>query len=298
MKNMETAPNPTKSLSEFVFLPSDLTGLVESHSIPSGTFEQALYDAVRKRIDAPIEQGGFGGNQSFGLKYSDKRQFTGSTPFLQLLVDETLEPYHAGTALLSDLQNPRVLQAVKGQHYVDSQELVLRGTHKGYEKNIPIFRELAEHVGDLSVPVRISGLRVIAWPEDETGYKLKLFPTADFRVTKDDRLDAKWNQYKFTKTDSDGMPSDLTKDGKGRTWFTNDQRLSGLYLHRDLYFSSNYENLANSNEYGRVVVVSRGASASDFQRILDNQARNELLGRLGEVREYVQRLEGVLAERR
>ena len=259
---METGPKTREiDISQFVFLPSCLTNLVESHSIPSGSFEQALYDAVRKRIDAPIEQGGFGGNQSFGLKYSDKRQFTGSTPFLQLLVDETLEPYHAGTALLSDLQNPRVLQAVKGQHYVDSQELVLRGTHKGYEKNIPIFRELAEHVGDLSVPVRISGLRVIAWPEDETGYKLKLFPTADFRVTKDDRLDAKWNQYKFTKTDSDGMPSDLTKDGPGRTWFTSDERISRLCLLGDLGLYSYWDRLDDSGSYGRVVVVG---AASDF----------------------------------
>jgi len=259
---METGPKTREiDISQFVFLPSCLTNLVESHSIPSGSFEQALYDAVRKRIDAPIEEGGFGGNQSFGLEYSDERRFIGSTPFLQFLVDETLEPYHARTALLSDLQDIRVLQAVEDKYFVDCRELVLCGTNKGYGGNIPIFRELAEYVGDLSVPVRISGLRVIAWPEDETGYKLKLFPKEDFKVTQDDRLDAKWDQYKFTKTDSDGMPSDLTKDGPGRTWFTSDERISRLCLLGDLGLYSYWDRLDDSGSYGRVVVVG---AASDF----------------------------------
>ncbi|MEK6894633.1 MAG: hypothetical protein AABX10_04170 [Nanoarchaeota archaeon] len=253
-----------KDLSEFVFLSKGATNIVESNPIPSGAFEQTLYDAVRKRINAPIDQGGFGGNESFGLIDSDEKLLRGSTPFLQFLVDETLEPYGARTALLQDLQDPRALEAVRGRHYVDARKIVLRGTNKGYEKNTPIFNVLKEHVGDLSTSVRVSGLRVVAWSEDETGYKLKLVPTGEFKVTRDDRLDSKWNEYKFTKTDADGMPVDLTKNGNGRKWFTSDQKLSRLYLNRNLYVISNTEVLAYSNEDGRVVVSSRVASAPNF----------------------------------
>ncbi|MDP4039064.1 MAG: hypothetical protein Q8P57_00575 [Candidatus Pacearchaeota archaeon] len=63
---MDTKQRSEKGLSQFIFLPQGVTkaNVVESHSIPSGAFEQALYRAVSKRINASVEQGGFGGNEA------------------------------------------------------------------------------------------------------------------------------------------------------------------------------------------------------------------------------------------
>ena len=292
MKTEQKATN----LSQFIFLPQGATNVVESHSIPSGAFEQALYQAVSERINAPIEDGGFGGNENMGLLSSDKRQFRGSNTFLSMLVDEMLAP-SAGVAQLADLSDPRILKAIKDNHYTDAPALVLRGTGKGYERNLPIFGELAERVGDLSTPVLVTGLKVTPWAEDEKGYKLHVVPTEAFNAQADDRLSSKWNRYRFDKVDEKGLPLGLDKNTGSRTWYTSDAKLSGLYLYRSLYLGSDYGDLAYSYEYGRVAVVSRGAGALDMKGLLESQARNELLRHLGEAANYIEKLESQLGKK-
>lgn len=273
-----TKADTQDEISQYVILPRGTDRVVESHSIPSGNFSKALYRAVRNRIDLPVEQGGFGGNDSFGL-YDLKGEMGGSTPFLQILVDEFIMP-QGRTALLSDLHDERFLSAVKDKHYVDSRALVLRGTNNGYERSIPIFNELAERAGELSIPVMVSGLKVEAFPQDEKGYGLRVVSTGEFTVVKDDRLDPKWNGYRFNTADSKGLPEALDKKNGKRVWFPGEGRLSRLYLDRNLDVSSDNGNLAYSGDSGRVAVVSGEAGAQNLDRIVDAKARNELLSDL------------------
>src|SRR3989344_44091 len=146
-------------LSQFVFLPRRSTNVVESHSIPSGVFGRYLYESLRTKINASIEQGGFGGNDSFGL-YEIDGSPAGSTPFLQILADQTLEPHGARTGLLAELNDAKVFDATRGKHYVDTRALILRGTKKGNRINLPIFEELAQRVDSLEVPAMVYGLKV------------------------------------------------------------------------------------------------------------------------------------------
>ncbi|MDP4039937.1 MAG: hypothetical protein Q8P57_05160 [Candidatus Pacearchaeota archaeon] len=208
---------------------------------------------------------------------SNRGKFRGSTPFLSMLVDEMLAP-SAGVAQLIDLSDPRVFRQVKYSHYTDTPAFVLlgtgrgyRGAGRGYERSLPIFGELADRVGDLRTPVLVTGLKVDPWMEDEKGYGLRVVPTVAFQAQADDRLSPKWNGYNFDKADEKGFPLNLDREKGSRTWHTSDRNLSGLCLNRSLRVGSYDEDIANSDEDGRVVVVSRGAGVLEMKGILQTE---------------------------
>ena len=289
----EHADTQTRNdLSLYIFLPGGTSKLVLSHSIPSVEFGQALYNAVTNRINTPINEGGYGGNDRFGVYRTDNGELTGSNLFMQILVDNMLAPFGARTALPVDLADDGVLRAVKDKFYVDSRALVLRGSGECYEINIPIFEGLAEHVGDLSTPVLVLGLTVLPWSEDEKGYGLKIVPADDFQSIQDDRLNPKWKEYKFDCTDSIGLPVGLDKKKGNRTWYTSDQQLSRLCLDRGLDVNSDDGDLADSYGDGRVVIASSETGAPNLDRILDAKSKNELLQGLKQVNAVYQKLRG------
>ncbi len=190
---------PGFDISQIVVL-TGKTNAGESDPIPSEVFARDLYQALRDEIDKSTEQGGFGGNTYFGLDLKGKP--ARSTPFLQVLADQILEPHGIRTGLLADLNKPKVLDAIRGRHPVDTRAFVLRDTKGGNKRTLPIFEELAQIVGDLSVPAMVYGLKVEAWPQDKSGYGIKLSPTPEFTAVHSDIFN------------ENGMVTDLVKQTK------------------------------------------------------------------------------------
>lgn len=194
-----------------------------------------------------------------GLRYDEgSRTMVGSTPIAVANLDAIARPYGARTPNLRDLSRPEVMRIAKGQHYIDSRNLVVRApTDSSWARNNSILRtiyELAEKKeGSIKHPFMIEGFSFVPNPEDKTGYGLTLVANPDFKVTQDERFDGKYNGKSFSEVDEQGIPN-FDKKGS-RTWYAKSTGLSRLYLGRDSYLDSSNGNLTSSIDNGRVVFL-------------------------------------------
>jgi hypothetical protein len=197
-----------------------------------------------------------------GLRYDEgSRTMVGSTPIAVANLDAIAQRYGARTPNLRDLSRPEVMRIAKGQHYIDSRNLVVRSpTDSSWSKNNSILRtiyELAEQKeGSLKHPFMIEGFSFVPNPEDKTGYGLILVAGSDFKVTQDERFSGH-NGDSFSEVDPQGIPN-FNKNGS-RTWYAKKDGLSGLGLGRYLGLGSYYDGggvgLPYSGDDGRVVFL-------------------------------------------
>ena len=193
-----------------------------------------------------------------GLSYDESsKTIIGSTPFAVANLDSIAQEYGARTPNLRDLSRPEVMRIAKDKHYIDSRNLVARTPTDTYDKNNGLLKtiyELAEQqLGKIEGPFMIEGFNFVADEEDKTGYGLKLAPTAEFKAVQDERLGGKNHRKSFADVDELGLPN-FDKNGS-RTWYARDNGLSRLCLYWYLYLYSVSENLAVSNDDGRVVFL-------------------------------------------
>jgi hypothetical protein len=224
----------------------------------------------------------FADNPHLQLRY-DGQQVTGSNIFDTILVDQLVKPFGVRVAMPVDLSNPDIMQAAKGNFYLDSRAVVLRTPTDSYnEGNNKLAKDLAHHVDLKKGPAMMSGFTIEPWAEDKNGYGLRLVPTDDFTAIQDDRLAGKWNGYKFNEVDENGLPKGLDQRNGSRTWYTRNDGLSRLCLDRYLDLGSGSRDLADSNSSGRVALVGGEATGTDFSgklRIQYAKAQSELSGR-------------------
>ncbi len=254
----------SRDLSDFVVTENVPDNLVKSPSFLNGRFGQSIYDAYQQGRDST-----YNGNPNLRLQLQDG-VVTGSNFFDAVLINQLLRQGNVQgnprTPLPADLSNPEVLEMVRGKYYIDSQALVLRGTTDSYNsKNDPLARFLAEQEGvDLSrlerEPALIYGFD-LKLDESKEGYGLLVVPSDNFTVHHDDRLNNKWNGYRFNNVDEMGLPTNLDKNKGSRTFYTRDSGLSRLDLGRGLDLGSGWNDLGNSDSDGRVVVLSGEATA-------------------------------------
>lgn len=206
------------------------------------------------------------GNKNLKVLSYNEGIAKGSNIFAVARIDTKLREQGLRTATLQDLGNETILDMIREKYYVDAPVLVLRSLKDRLNpRNNNLAEKLAEYI-DVSkiekTPALITGFDVASWPEDSENYGLQFTPRGDFSVSYDDRLLAKYNQEEFSKTDELGLP---IFDKKGiRTWYTREDGLSRLVLGRDFGLYSDFDYLADSGEYGRVVVVSGGAASQNF----------------------------------
>ncbi len=251
----ETEP----TLDEFTFVQAGRTIVLPT--IPTGQLARALNEEYCRVVEERFD------NNPYLIADREDKGFTGSNLFKVLLTDESVERKGARVALQKDFDE-QVCAMIKERHYTDSRAVVLRGTSKCYEMNLGIANALSEHVPNLNKPVLITGIRIEPWLEDEKGYKLKIVPTKEFVPTPDDRLSAKYNDWKFTEIDALGLPVGLRKNGEGRVWHTSNQRVSGLFLDYDLGLGCDESGLDVSYPNGQVVLVSDRHSARIVEGLL------------------------------
>ena len=141
--------------------------------------------------------------------------------------------------------------------YEDTPSVVLRSNGDSYALNNYLAKLLAEEVQKrkeetFKHSLVLNGLKL---KEDSNSeYGLILVPGEDFSYFEAPELGSENHLKKFSRLGERGMPV-FDKEGK-RTLYTREDGLSRLYLGVDLDSDSGNVRLANSNEYGRVVVVS------------------------------------------
>lgn len=215
------------------------------------------------------------GNKNLKILSYSEGVAKGSNIFAVARIDTKLREQGLRTATLQDLGNETILDMIRDKYYVDAPVLVLRSLKDSLNpRNNNLAEKLAEYL-DVSkiekTPALITGFGVASWPEDSENYGLQFVPRSDFSVSYDDRLLAKYNQEKFSKTDELGLP---IFDKKGtRTWYTREDGLSRLYLYRDFILDSSSDYLADSDENGRVVVVNGEAASQNFSGILSQNKK-------------------------
>ncbi len=143
--------------------------------------------------------------------------------------------------------------ALQGQ-YEDGVEVVLRSAGDSYKSNDYLARGLAKILGikTFKSPLVVKGLRI---KEDESSdYGLGFEKTDKTEVIEAPDLSHRNYQRRFLRINPDY--SIEFDDKAGRTLWTREDGMSGLYLDRGLGLNSRFEYLADSDDYGRVVVVN------------------------------------------
>lgn len=219
------------------------------------------------------------------MGYNEKTQtFYGSTPFVAARIDTLVRPLGIRVATLRDLSRPEVMEMVKGQFYSDTPALVARSAEDSYSRNQAILNKLVEEVekreGKVQFPFMVTGFNAVKNPDDN-GYGVAIVPREDFAILHDERLESKYHGKSFSNADDQGLPN-FDKKGN-RTWYARDKGLSRLSLNGNLDLDSNYENLSDSVDYGRVVLVSGEAAAPVLVAQYSKKARELVNARKSEL---------------
>lgn len=190
-------------------------------------------------------------------KASASKSVIGSNNLAVACLDSVAKQYGARTTNLRDLSRPEVMAIAEGKHYIDARTLVARSPTDSYGRNNSLLKtiyELAEQeLGKVDGSFMVENFNLIPDEEDKTGYGLKLVKAEDFAIVQDERLDGKYDERSFSEVDELGLPK-FDSNGS-RNWFAKDKGLSGLCLDRDLELYSDNEDLADSNDSGRVVFL-------------------------------------------
>jgi len=216
-----------------------------------GEDAKALYEAVAETLE---------GNFSYE---DNTRTLWGSSLPLAARIDSIVRPLGIRVATLADLSKEEVMSKVRGSFYSDTSTIVMRSISDSYEPNTEIIPGLVVHVeqkqGVLRLPVLVTGFDVV---RADNRYGWEIEPREDFNVLEDERLSGKYDGMTFTGIDELGLP-EFDKRGS-RTWYARDQGLSRLFLSGSLVLNSGGGDLASSDEYGRVVLVSGEAANAKF----------------------------------
>ena len=137
--------------------------------------------------------------------------------------------------------------------YEDSASVALRSNGDSYQKNDYLAKSLARLIRKRTFkePVVVNGLGIKEDSHSPYGLGFKKRNSFDFFEAPE--LGYENNRKKFKILDERGMP--IFDENGVRTLYTRSDGLSGLLLDGYLSLDSDWGNLSNSGEYGRVVVV-------------------------------------------
>ena len=184
---------------------------------------------------------------------------TGSQFFFNTEVGLHL-PKNQRVILFEDLErilsSPEANEFFDGSFYIDTPELILRTEIPTYEKNKHILKDLVKQIKDERLyfssesPLRISGLELIKDDNPQNKYGILLKISQDTKTTNDERFGYQKNTIQI--------------GNKEKILYTKTNGLSGVPLSRYGYLNSDDDNLAGSNDNGRVGILdAEGVVASE-----------------------------------
>jgi hypothetical protein len=212
----------------------------------------------------------------------------GSNVAIAGVVNRLVASFGLRVAIPGDDVNRNIYNLIKGRYYTDFNSLVAQEKKPSNERNTGLWKrviELAEEKLGRSpqFPFRIDGFYVQP-DETEKGYGIKIVPADNFQIVEDERFSSKYNRKKFTIVDKNGVPADLGDNGR-RTNFIRDNGLSRVCLSGAGDLGASYDYLADSNDYGRVVLIADEVGAQNFaqKRLKELQSARDLeLSRVNE----------------
>ena len=152
-------------------------------------------------------------------------------------------------------------------HYEDAPTVVLRSRGDNYERNNPLAKTLADKLKLTSFenPFIVKGLGIIQSDDKENPYELE-FLTDNAEV-----IEAPDFHYKNNGRTFSTIHPDYTiewDDSSNRTFYSRGDGVSRLHLYWNLNLYSDLDQLTNSNDNGRVVVVSPRGARKNFDEYL------------------------------
>ena len=190
--------------------------------------------------------------------FSDRKgEMAGSNCFAPIILRD-LFPESSRLATMYDLERVTEVNpdALKG-FYIDTG-LVLRTEGDSYKENVFLAKNLAEQLKHRGITLEnpkviyFDALDLEENPEFEYGLVYKLNERAESGKNIVDAPELT-SDFRFKTIDERGIP---VQDSEGnRNFYEREDGLSRFYLYGGSYLESRRSNLADSNDYGRVVVV-------------------------------------------
>ena len=185
----------------------------------------------------------------------------GSKPGYVIAVNNVLQQAGLRTATPADLEEVLREERLKLRGQYEDTALVLRNTN---EPNAylagKLMTEVKSRLGkDIKNPIMIplNGLDLVEDKDSDYGLSFTLKEDAEL-ISAPELVNT--NDYKkFSKTNEKGLP--IFDTNGNRTLYTRDSGLSRLYLNYDLDLGSDDSGLGDSDDDGRVVVVSGEATS-------------------------------------
>jgi len=160
----------------------------------------------------------------------------GSNPYIATAVDMFLQSINDTHRIATQKDLETNLEMFRG--FYEDTDLVLRSLNNpnNYKAKY-LYEQLGKANSTLPIFFDLRGL--------------KLDANLNFNLTEESR----YKTAKYSKIDEFGLPKEEDKNSSRQIWTLKDG-LVRLYLNRSLDLASNYGNLENSYDLGRVVVVS------------------------------------------
>ena len=282
-----------KKLGQIVFVPRKNGMIVQTPSFLVGEAGRIIYEAYQ---EAKAER--FNGNKHFQLERKGDEVVGANVPDANL-IDQVVRRYGVRVSLPKDW-NEEFMRMTDGKHYTTANALVFRSLQDGYNEDNNRIAELIAESGKIDTvkisrePALITGFDIR--PNEDEGYGFIAVPSKGFNVHYDERFLGKYSGWKFDEIDEIGMPVGLDKERGKRIWYTRKDGISRFVLNSYRNLSSYYDGLSGSVAYGRVVLVSAEGGAPNYEIILEQQRRSELLESLRGTRnclnQIVSQLEG------
>jgi hypothetical protein len=204
----------------------------------------------------------------------------GSNPFVVVLINQIVEQEGLRTATQADLERILKVNALPLQGQYEDTGLVLRSAdtpNKYLAKNLMQQIKAKNPKAKMPVMIPLNGLELVA--DSSSPYKLA-FKLKDSTEAFYD-LSVLNKNGNFSSKDIDeetGLPKKTGNSGD-RYLYTTNSGLSGFYLGGDLSLDSNYDSLAYSYDYGRVVVVSAEGTSQNLKKYfaeLEQEKANQI----------------------
>lgn len=229
-----------------------------------GDFGKAVLEEYKERAEKDY-------NNASALKvlsYKDNI-VKGSNPFAVALVNKIVGQERYRTATQSDLEKAIKYNSLPLRGQYEDTGLVLKteeGLNDYLAKNLMSQIKRINPKAKMPAMISLSDLDLVKDKNSPHKLAFKLKDSANVFYD----LSVLNKNGKFSSEDIDektGLPNKTGENGN-RTLYTTSKGLSRFYLCRDLVAGSNDGDLANSGDYGRVVVVSECAegTAQNFER--------------------------------
>lgn len=233
-----------------------------------GDFGEAFLEEYKGRSNSDYK----GARQLDVLRYNGQT-VTGSNPFTVVLANQILSQEGLRTASQADLETAMRVGAMDLRGTYEDTALVLRSDEdRDWSANTAIARDLGKQLKARGIKYSAKSPAVIPLTSLElntadNNYRLSFRLTEDGKVYEAQILSGDGD---FDSEDLDrktGLPRKLM--GGKRHLYTRGNGLSGLYLDDDLNVISDGRGLDNSDDDGRVVVVSAEGTSPDLDKYLE-----------------------------